>query len=797
MAGSRLLGGLDRAAPRPRRRGPVPRQPGVRPAHRPRRAARRRRARLGDALDRRSGQGRAGARVEARGPARVRRGGRRPREVQAAPPPRRAEARPRRAPGRARPRRRGRGAQAACGRSRSRPRPPSGPRSSASRSRRSARGSRSSTSRTPARGAPRPRSAETLRSLARAGRRAGSRGCSQTVHARRTSSRTPPDAARRRWRRSTGCRAGSSGSSSGASPRRRSCERLRGRGACAPEHTRTPTTSAAARARGRRGGRSARAAERERVELAERAVLVRERTRALEQALAEQEGLPPAARALAEEGAPARACGDSTSTPGAERAVAAALRTRRPPFSPTIRRSGSRYSSAPARPGSAASPCSSGRPAGARGRVSGRPARRCCSTRTCRRSRRRASATTRRAASSGSSARRPRRCYWSSRPGGRRSRRRRPHSRSARPLRRPRPSEAAERARLAEVAYGRAIPKRRASIDARTLERLVLSARALRDGVSAAQRAASRFDAPLRARVDAGSSRSGELGDELRRLGAAEVSLRRELEEASAAVTAAEVEIARIDAETRRRRGASRRRATIEPAEGDDREELVGDASSGSRCVGSTLGQVNPLANEEYEAREGAARRPEDAARGSRAEPRGAREAARRAHGDRRAALRRDVRGGRASTSRRSRRRSSPAARARLRLVEPEDEDGEPGVEVELRPAGKRVTRLSLLSGGEKALGAISFLFALFLARPCAFYLLDEVEAALDDTNIARFVELLRRYSDRAQFVVVTHQKRTMEAADILYGVTMGPDGVSQVVSRRLPSTSSAEHAAA
>jgi chromosome segregation protein len=105
----------------------------------------------------------------------------------------------------------------------------------------------------------------------------------------------------------------------------------------------------------------------------------------------------------------------------------------------------------------------------------------------------------------------------------------------------------------------------------------------------------------------------------------------------------------------------------------------------------------------------------------------------------------------------------------------------------ELRPAGKRVTRLSLLSGGEKSLGAIAFLFALFLARPCPFYLLDEVEAALDDTNIGRFVELLRRYSDRAQFIVITHQKRTMEAADVLYGVTMGPDGVSQIVSRRLP----------
>ena len=109
------------------------------------------------------------------------------------------------------------------------------------------------------------------------------------------------------------------------------------------------------------------------------------------------------------------------------------------------------------------------------------------------------------------------------------------------------------------------------------------------------------------------------------------------------------------------------------------------------------------------------------------------------------------------------------------------------GIEVELRPAGKKITRLGMLSGGEKALGAISFLFALFLAKPCPFYLLDEVEAALDDANIGRFVELLRRYADRAQFVVITHQKRTMEAADVLYGVTMGGDGISQVVSRRLP----------
>jgi chromosome segregation protein len=126
-----------------------------------------------------------------------------------------------------------------------------------------------------------------------------------------------------------------------------------------------------------------------------------------------------------------------------------------------------------------------------------------------------------------------------------------------------------------------------------------------------------------------------------------------------------------------------------------------------------------------------------------------------------------------------------PGGEGRLRLTE--DENGEAGIEVELRPAGKRITRLSLLSGGEKALGAIAFLFSLFLARPSPFYLLDEVEAALDDTNIARFTGLLRRYAGDAQFIVITHQKRTMEAADVLYGVTMGPDGVSQIVSRRLP----------
>jgi chromosome segregation protein len=120
-----------------------------------------------------------------------------------------------------------------------------------------------------------------------------------------------------------------------------------------------------------------------------------------------------------------------------------------------------------------------------------------------------------------------------------------------------------------------------------------------------------------------------------------------------------------------------------------------------------------------------------------------------------------------------------------------EDEDGERedllGVEIEITPAGKDPKRLSLLSGGEKSMTALAFLFAVFLARPCPFYILDEVEAALDDLNISRFLALLGEYSSRAQFIVVTHQKRTMEAADSLYGVSMASDGISKVISRRLP----------
>ncbi len=108
------------------------------------------------------------------------------------------------------------------------------------------------------------------------------------------------------------------------------------------------------------------------------------------------------------------------------------------------------------------------------------------------------------------------------------------------------------------------------------------------------------------------------------------------------------------------------------------------------------------------------------------------------------------------------------------------------GVEVEARPAGKNVRKLSLLSGGERSLVALAFLFAVFRSRPSPFYLLDEVEAALDDVNLHRFLDLLHEFRGEAQLIIVSHQKRTMEAADALYGVTMTPGGSSKVISQKV-----------
>ena len=132
-----------------------------------------------------------------------------------------------------------------------------------------------------------------------------------------------------------------------------------------------------------------------------------------------------------------------------------------------------------------------------------------------------------------------------------------------------------------------------------------------------------------------------------------------------------------------------------------------------------------------------------------------------------------------------------PGGEGRLVLTNPEDMLNT-GIEVEARPAGKRVKRLSLLSGGERSLVAVAFLVSLFKARPSPFYILDEVEAALDDTNLGRLLEIYEELRENSQLLVITHQKRTMEVGDALYGVTMRGDGVSAVISQRLREQQSA-----
>ena len=131
-----------------------------------------------------------------------------------------------------------------------------------------------------------------------------------------------------------------------------------------------------------------------------------------------------------------------------------------------------------------------------------------------------------------------------------------------------------------------------------------------------------------------------------------------------------------------------------------------------------------------------------------------------------------------------------PGGEGRLILTEPGNWLTT-GVDVEARPPGKKIKRLSLLSGGERALVAVSFLISLFIARPSPFYILDEVEAALDDTNLGRLLEIYEELRATSQLLVITHQKRTMEIADALYGVSMRGDGVSTVISSRLRETES------
>ncbi|MCU1363086.1 MAG: smc [Acidimicrobiaceae bacterium] len=126
-----------------------------------------------------------------------------------------------------------------------------------------------------------------------------------------------------------------------------------------------------------------------------------------------------------------------------------------------------------------------------------------------------------------------------------------------------------------------------------------------------------------------------------------------------------------------------------------------------------------------------------------------------------------------------------PGGQGRLNMSEPEDPLNT-GVDIEVRPMGRNVRRISLLSGGERSMAALAFLFAVFRSRPSPFYLMDEVEAALDDVNLQRFLSLVEEFRYEAQMLIVTHQKRTMEAADALYGVTMVPGASSKVVSQRV-----------
>jgi chromosome segregation protein len=126
-----------------------------------------------------------------------------------------------------------------------------------------------------------------------------------------------------------------------------------------------------------------------------------------------------------------------------------------------------------------------------------------------------------------------------------------------------------------------------------------------------------------------------------------------------------------------------------------------------------------------------------------------------------------------------------PGGEGRLILTDP-DNMLTTGVDVEARPPGKKVKRLSLLSGGERSLTAVALLVSIFKARPSPFYVMDEVEAALDDTNLQRLIRIMQELQEASQLIVITHQKRTMEVADALYGVSMQGDGVSKVISQRL-----------
>ena len=382
--------------------------------------------------------------------------------------------------------------------------------------------------------------------------------------------------------------------------------------------------------------------------------------------------------------------------------------------------------------------------------------------------------------------------------------------------------EGAERAARASARAERLLGKsRQDSLERRVSseEELLPRLRGAAEAVAAARDAVGERISGLQGRMveDEGA---GDVTEELRACSRDEYAIQAELRTAAEAVTEAQVKVAHLEdrrdevlAEARRigaRLGAELGPAA-EPLSDEERAEIERKLERLGRRR-EQLGPVNPLAEREYEEAQGRVEelehQREDLETALAELEKVIRETDRRIQADFEETFE--------ATARNFEELSEhlfPGGRGRLRLVdipgprpvlggaevaksseengederpadEPEDQQG---VEIEVTPSGKATRRLSLLSGGEKSLVALAFLFAVFLARPSPFYILDEVEAALDDANIDRFLQLVRRFADRAQFVIVTHQKRTMDAADVLYGVSMGEGGVTKVISRRLP----------
>jgi chromosome segregation protein len=369
-----------------------------------------------------------------------------------------------------------------------------------------------------------------------------------------------------------------------------------------------------------------------------------------------------------------------------------------------------------------------------------------------------------------------------------------------------------EASRLGSEAAAATAGAERAAALAASAAAVAGPAEAVSEGAAAAAAAGERLRAPAHAGIEEIEQRASTLSAELQACAADEAAEQGRARDLAAAATEVEVGLARsgerLD-ELKRRRDALVAEFDIEAPEAPEPlapDEAAATAARLERLERrrEALGAVNPLAAQEYE--EAKARAGEIADQCADLE-RSLRE------------LRRLIRDLTSTIDRRFAETFGavaknfsevigtlfPGGSGRLRLtddvvaaaptvavVDEESEEGaeerlEPGIELEVRPAGKRIEALSLLSGGEKSLTAIAFLFALLLTKPSPFYLLDEVEAALDDANIERFLDLLRAYQSRAQFIVVTHQRRTMEVADVLYGVTMAGDGESRVLSRRMP----------